>query len=86
MLRRSLTPLILAFSRTHVETLKHHRLDASVAMPLDEAQITRRVTQSTLANLAIAVGVLSGVSMLRSQPDMQGWMAAAGAALVFGHD
>jgi glucose uptake protein GlcU len=84
MLRRSLTPLILAFSRTHVETLKHHRLDASVAMPLDEAQITRRVTQSTLANLAIAVGVLSGVSMLRSQPDMQGWMAAAGAALVFG--
>jgi glucose uptake protein GlcU len=84
MLRRNLTPLILAFSRTHVETLKHHRLDASVAMPLDEAQITRRVTQSTLANLAIAVGVLSGVSMLRSQPDMQGWMAAAGAALVFG--
>ena len=82
MHRRSLTPLILAFSRTHVETL--NLLDASVAIPLNEAQVTRRVTQSTLANLALAVGVLSGVSMLRSQPDMQGWLAAAGAALVFG--
>ena len=82
MHRRSLTPLILAFSRTHVET--QNLLDASVAIPLNEAQVTRRVTQSTLANLALAVGVLSGVSMLRSQPDMQGWLAAAGAALVFG--
>jgi len=50
----------------------------------DEEELSRRVTRCSAFSLAIAAASLSAVYGSQSNPTLQGWVAAAGAALVFG--
>ena len=61
----------------------HQRLDAAAANE-EEAALVGRVNRCTAFNAAVAAGALTGTYCLNSQPAFQGWVAAAGAALVFG--
>ena len=76
--------LMLASARSPPSTMagKHHRLDAG-RQP-DDSELARRVTKCSAFSLAIAAGALSAVYVSDSNPTLQGWVAAGGAALVFG--
>ena len=65
--------------------LKHHqRLPEPAARSLTQDELIRRVHTFTIFNVALAALILAAVSAFQSQPTLQGWTAAAGAAIVFG--
>ena len=58
----------------------HQRLDEGG----QSEELARRVTRCSAFSLAIAAAALSAVYASKANPTLQGWVAAAGAALVFG--
>ena len=77
-------PALSPAHRTPAAVRKHRRLEPPPPpQPINEAELTRRIDRSTKINAVIAVCALSAVHALQD-PALQGWSAAAGAALVFG--
>ena len=77
---KALVPVFLASTTSRSPRLPHVRLEAQ---PRDSI-IARRAVRSSAINTVIAAAALVSVLALKEQPAAQGWVGAAGAALVFG--
>ncbi|KAL3933808.1 MAG: hypothetical protein SGPRY_000121 [Prymnesium sp.] len=79
MRMRPVLPLLLSSAPCG---LRHARLQGASSQ--EEEDVSRRIACSSLLNSLLAAAALTSVVASHSKPGLQGWVAASGAAVVFG--